>query len=181
MSFEKPPKVKIDVGKHAVTFNPHDAYQYADNSDRYDKFINTVCQVLYDALDLNDIDYTFYVELSEPSVVNYLSLGPRLHIHGVINLDTPNKVFNYLLKGMYIFSRYGNLKTESLTDESKWDTYCLKQQHIINKPPIVSSKNRVKALRKQEKQDAQRAIDNMFNVTNINCKQSNRLKGTRKN
>lgn len=166
MNLEKP-ACKIDIGRYALTFNPHDTYQFVDSSERFTRFQNLVNELLLDALDKYDIPYVFYIELSEPMECNYLSLGPRLHIHGTVEFKKSEQVFNFLLSSMYQFTRYGIIKLKEITDEEKWENYCMKQQHIIRTPPIEPIKVRAKAKKQQDAVDAQRAIDLMFNVATI--------------
>ncbi len=121
---------------YSFTFSPDDKHQYFGEKDRMRKFRNFVYEELL-MLDSYHIDYTFYIELSEPKT-NYPNSrnGPRLHCHGTLQFKSTLSIRNFLLYGLYNFSRWCNYDLDTIDDLRVWEKYITKQQHIIKEEPF---------------------------------------------
>lgn len=128
----------LEKGWYSITINPDDKHQYFGKADRMQQFRTHVHNGLL-FLKAMHIDYHLYTELSEPKDNEKWSKnGPRLHCHGIIRFRSTLSIKNFLLMGIYNLTRWCMYKLGHITDVTIWETYCLKQQHIIKEKPFTN-------------------------------------------
>lgn len=130
MNFENFFKVNIPF---SVNICPNDQHQYFGSQDREKKFINKMRESL---LILNEIDYYFMIELSEPRSGS--KFGPRLHMHGVIMFRTSNTIKQFLMTYYYKLLRIGIIDLDTIDNINIWSKYIHKQRHIMKIKPLTN-------------------------------------------
>lgn len=143
MDLEKPkkqPNLNVYYGKgyYSVTINPDDKHQYLAHSDRLQKFRNYANELLLPLAPLG-IEYKFNIELSEPRDCQCTSIGPRLHLHGVLHFCSKKSVRQFLLNEFYRITRSSYMELDTIDDPGIWIKYCEKQQLIMDTPSICSN------------------------------------------
>lgn len=113
--------------KYSITINPSDKFQYAGREDRLMK----VRAVLESQMIFIKSDYLFYIELSEPRHFNQDKIGSRVHFHGTISFPTKQATVDFLVSGLYRLSRFADIDIDTIEDQTYWDAYCTKQQHLF--------------------------------------------------
>lgn len=126
----------FEKGLYSVTINPDDKHQYFGNNDRLQKFRNFINEELI-SLPTIGIKYYFRIELSEPQDNNTSQSGPRLHLHGIIQLCSKKAVKHLMLDVLYKWTRFSKYKLDTITSPEKWILYIMKQQHIMNTPAVT--------------------------------------------
>lgn len=130
---------------YSITINPDDKHQYYGSLNRLEKVRGFVYEQLL-CLRGYHIDYSIYMELSEPKSNAYNKVtkrqqspsGPRYHYHGIIGFRSTLSVRRFLDTVMYNLSRWCIYDIDSIGDASIWKKYCKKQQHIIKQPPLTN-------------------------------------------
>lgn len=85
--------------------------------------------------------YTLYLELSDPKFIDKSSKSwkyPRLHLHGIIEWDSPMDVLNWKLNIMPHITNYGNIQFNEYR-KNYWQKY-IKKDHKWWKDMIKSIK-----------------------------------------
>lgn len=120
-------------GIYSITLNPADKYQFLGQANRLQKFRNMINEMFLHYPEIG-IDYVMNIELSEPrgNLIHY-SAGPRLHLHGTINLRTNKSVYNWLIVEINKLLKYGNLDIDTIDNLDIWYTYCTKQKTLLPK------------------------------------------------
>lgn len=130
------PTLFYKKGTYAITINPTDKYQYYGKHDRLEKFKTFINEQLVHYPQYG-IHYKLWIELSEPK--NKTVNGPRLHLHGIITFHSKKSVKHFLLNEIYKITRYAVYDIDTIENMETWITYCTKQQHIIDEPPITNT------------------------------------------
>ncbi len=111
---------------YAVTITPCDKYQFAGRVDRFNRFRNC----WYEEFLTLKCKYEMFIEISEPLDQKMLmkgTLGPRLHIHGIIQFKTKRELGEFLLSTVYRWLRMANVYIHSISESEVWDSYYQKQ------------------------------------------------------
>lgn len=134
---------------YSITLNPNDSHQYAGKQDRMEKFRNNYYGITVKWAQLG-INYVLYTELSEPKNSNG-TIGPRLHLHGIIKFKTNEAIKRFLLFEYYELTRCGIVDIDTIDDMDYWQKYIQKQQHIINETPLTNlTKSKAKPILPEE-------------------------------
>lgn len=114
-------KLIIDT-KYTITINPKDEWQSFNSADRLalilapnnlrlSKIINdTACLVLYPEL----------------------SQAGRYHYHGTIEFKSYDNIIKFMLHVIHKLLDVAHVEIDTISDETKWDTYIKKQQIFHN-------------------------------------------------
>lgn len=156
-AFKANTKLLYDKGVYALTINPDDKHQFVGKPDRLSKFRNMMYESLL-CYSQYGIQYTMWIEISEPDSNVSCSLGPRLHLHGILKFCSKKAVRHFLLTEFYKLTRYSVIKLKPIDNIDQWLKYCTKQQHIMDTPMLSSSDgiidhNNINLLQKGEKGD----------------------------
>lgn len=130
--------IKYNKGSYTLTINPDDKHQYYNAPDRLQSFRNFMYEQLQ-SLSTYGIQYTMYIELSEPQDNVKSEHGPRLHLHGIMKFCSKKAVRHFLMKEFYKMTRYAKIRIDPVDNAVEWLKYCTKQQHIMDTPPLSSS------------------------------------------
>ncbi len=125
MNTEKKANYKLRT-PYAVTITPCDKYQYGGRVDRYERFRNH----WYEEFLTLKFKYEMFIEISEPLNQKMLmkgTLGPRLHIHGVIQFKTNRELGEFLLNTVYRWLRMANVYIHTISESDVWHSYYSKQ------------------------------------------------------
>lgn len=127
----------------SVTIAPDDHMQgdfiKQKPSERIMEFYQLYSQKMDRIMNVNDrshFDYWFRVEISEP-IGNQVLFPPRLHLHGIIRLNTRYSVLMFLLNVIPDLLIHSRLQINHLAyhegDIKRWIEYCRKQTKYIPK------------------------------------------------
>lgn len=125
------------VGYKTITISPNDEHQYwGQLSDRKFKTRNHIHAVLMEVRERTGMEYSGYLEWSEPRDNTLGNRGPRCHYHGIIRLPTVKSVDKWLEQGFPLIARTCILEVDNVTHPHVWIAYIKKQQNvcIIDRP-----------------------------------------------
>lgn len=125
-------KIVYNVGDRlSVTIAPDDKVQQFLKVNRLSEFYDYY-KAKFEKLDSKNFNHWFRIELSEP-IGEIQSEGPRLHLHGYVELKTRLGVFNWLLTIMPDLLQHARLEIHHLDDTKLdgWINYCIKQAKIM--------------------------------------------------
>lgn len=130
----------LQKGYYAITIAPDDKHQYVgkgpnERLDRFRSYIYEQCVFLPNM----GVNYSLNIEVSEPVT---LSKSPRLHVHGIIKLNSHKAVLHFLLAGYdkLIADSHGHpsqVVIKPITDVALWKKYCFKHQDLPFGLPIT--------------------------------------------
>lgn len=137
---ENDPCVKYNEGDIlSITVAPDDHLQgdfiKQKPSERIMEFYQFYSQKMDRLMNVNDrshFDYWFRVEISEP-IGNQVLFPPRLHLHGIIRLNTRYSVLMFLLNVIPDLLIHSRLQINHIIDPTTWIAYCRKQVRYIPK------------------------------------------------
>ena len=112
---------------YALTLSPCDKYQFAGRIDRYAKFRN----FWYEQFLSLQMKYEMFIEISEPlnqTMLKKGSLGPRLHLHGVIEFHSNRDIGTFLLSTIHKWLKLSNVYVHTIDDLDVWSSYYNKQK-----------------------------------------------------
>lgn len=131
------PKYKIDT-YYAITIQPDDKIQFCgtDHMARINKFR----QYYYSMFQDYKAPYYINIEISEPlgSLPNK-SVGPRLHIHGIIKFNTKKQILKFLLVQMHTILKQARLEISEINDKTAWWKYIHKQKLLPKEYKTLSN------------------------------------------
>ncbi len=133
-------KNEIFYKKHttyAITINLNDKHQYFGRVERMSLAHSFMYEQLIHYKRIGII-IILHTELSEPKNSALSKNGPRVHFHGTIRFQSNKSVKQFLLLEWYKISRYAVLDIDTINDPSIWDSYCKKQEKIINEDILTS-------------------------------------------
>ncbi len=126
ISLPKKPAYKVNV-PYAVTLSPCDRYQFAESINRFSKFRN----FWHGEFISSKFKYDMYIEISEPLNQKMLlkgTLGPRLHLHGVIMFRNNKELGEFLLHTIHQWLKYSNVYIHTIDHSDVWQGYYNKQK-----------------------------------------------------
>lgn len=127
---KKPSVFYIPKVWYAITIAPTDKYQFAGKELRMTRFKNFINEQLM-VWTKYKIQYHFNMELSEPKLIKSNSIGPRLHLHGMIRFKCRMAVLKFLTNVLYDVSRFAQIDIDSINDMGVWYNYITKQEEIF--------------------------------------------------
>ncbi len=130
MNTEKKVNYQLHV-PYAVTITPCDKFQYAGRVDRLNRFRNC----WYEEFLTINFKYEMFIEISEPLNQKMLmkgTLGPRLHLHGVVQFKCKRELGEFLLNTVYRWLRMGNVYIHTISESDVWHSYYDKQ-HVFKR------------------------------------------------
>lgn len=110
---------------YSLTIKPIDKHQYIHKEDRLSRFVQFVNEQLL-CWDTYKFKYRLYVDISEPKQVNHLSVGPRLHLHGIILFPCTKSVLNWSLYAQTRLGQWSSIDIDTVKDMEHWIGYCSK-------------------------------------------------------
>lgn len=117
--------------KYEISINPDDKCQFFGSPRRLENFITKIHPLLIKCLDNYGIEYNLWLELSTPHInINKSSSYPRLHYHGTITLKSSVICGQFLLKSLYLLSRFSNV-TYNCYRKDYWPDYCTKNKKLM--------------------------------------------------
>ncbi len=129
---KKAEKVNFKVNTpYAITISPNDKCQFIGRPERLQRFRH----FWYEMFLKQGFKYEIFIEISEPlnqSQLKQGSLGPRLHLHGVIEFRTTKEIGQFLLYTIYKYLRVGNVYIHTISDPDVWQGYYNKQKLFKN-------------------------------------------------
>lgn len=126
----------------AVTISPNDKIQCFHNSERYMKFHEFYTHKLKRLFTKHEIKYHFRIELSEPIGPKIDTQGPRLHLHGIIQLDEDKDVFFWLCQAMPDLLQSSILSVKHIKTSEQYDgwmKYIKKQKQSMPSSAYIQS------------------------------------------
>lgn len=126
---------------YSVTIQPNDQYQFFRTPERYSKFHELYDSKFKRLFQKFKIRYQFRIELSEP-IGDIDTNGPRLHLHGLLELKTTSHVFLWLCDLLPDLLHNGRVtvhQIDSLQKFNGWLAYISKQQNYIPKSGLFQS------------------------------------------
>lgn len=116
----------------AITIAPDDKVQQFLSKTRVQDF-HEYYSKKFEHFKPQHFNHWFRIEISEP-IGEISNQGPRLHLHGVIELKTKYSVFTFLLTIMPDLLQHARLEIHHLKDDKQhigWIRYCKKQQDLL--------------------------------------------------
>lgn len=126
----------------AVTIAPIDKHQHFLNVDRFCKFHDFYEAKLKRIFAKHNIPYHFRIELSEPIGPKIDTAGPRLHLHGMIQLDEDKDVYFWLCQAMPDLLQSSILSVKQITSTEMldgWKQYIKKQKQYMPSTSFIQS------------------------------------------
>jgi len=114
------PEELVHGTNYSLTLNPCDARQYFDELNRYDMFVESLNKLCFDLHQYAHVQG--YIEISK---------GGRLHLHGMINFHSRKTIFAFFLNHVKKLQNVCTYEIDTITDQSKWDTYCTKSNKLL--------------------------------------------------
>lgn len=130
-------------GYYCMTINPDNEHQYVGiygKKDRLQLFRNFMNEQLVGWKQFG-IEYRFSIELSDVWDIGQGTIGPRLHLHGIIHLCSKKAVKHFLMYELYKLSRFSNTNIDTIEHPTIWTDYCDKQQDIMDNQYLSSNDN----------------------------------------
>lgn len=139
------------TGIYAITINPCDDYQIISNI-KLDVTTDTRIQTKTSSVKrynliqasieplLKDYRYQLYWDVSCPTDIRKGKF-PRLHLHGIIDLQSSMALEEFLLRTLMVMSEKYSIKMrkiESFDGYQKWLKYCKKYQNVLKREPIMN-------------------------------------------
>lgn len=126
----------------AVTIAPIDKHQHFLNAERFVKFHDFYEAKLKRIFQKHNIPYHFRIELSEPIGQKIDTSGPRLHLHGIIQLEEDKDVYFWLCQAMPELLQSAILSIKQIKTSKQYDgwiKYIRKQKTYMPSTAFISS------------------------------------------
>lgn len=126
----------------AITIAPNDKIQSYQSAERFVKFHDFYETKLKRIFTKHEIPFHFRIELSEPIGKKIDTQGPRLHLHGIIQLDEDKDVYFWLCQAMPDLLQSSILSVSHIRTSQEYDgwiKYINKQKQTMPSSAFIQS------------------------------------------